>query len=182
MSWNWNVVFKSLLFWFLGVLTGIFLLMIYLAVDVDLSIFDGTLIATVVLAIATVTLVIVSHKYAKSTEEMLEEQRKSRQIAFIERKLEKLYLPLKDVLENPHTPNGKSERQIGWLKTENIIPFQYLAYDHSEREIMNFIGYVLKLKEKDDLSFENIRNHDIIDVIKKDIDRCKNELNELIKK
>lgn len=47
---------------------------------------------------------------------------------------------------------------------------------------MDFIEYVLKLKEEGDLSFENIRNHEIIDVIKKDIDRCKNDLNELIKK
>ena len=180
MSWNWGVFLKSWLFGFLGFLIGVVSTVIYLALDVDLSKLDGTLIATIVLAIATVTLVIVSHKYAKSTEEILKEQRKSRQIAFIERRLEKLYLPLKDVLENPHTPYGKSERQIGWQKTEKIIPFQYLAYDDSERKIMDFIEYVLKLKEEGDLLFENIRNHDIIDVIKKDIDRCKNELNELI--
>ena len=180
MAWDWGVFLKSWLFGFLGFLIGVVSTVIYLALDVDLSKLDGTLIATIVLAIATVTLVIVSHKYAKSTEEILKEQRKSRQIAFIERRLEKLYLPLKDVLENPHTPYGKSERQIGWQKTEKIIPFQYLAYDDSERKIMDFIEYVLKLKEEGDLLFENIRNHDIIDVIKKDIDRCKNELNELI--
>lgn len=182
MTWNWGVFLKSLLFGFLGFLIGVVSIVIYLAVDVDLSQLDGTLMATIVLAIATVTLVIVSYKYAKSTEEILKEQKKSRQIAFIERRIEKLYLPLKDILENPHTPYGKSERQIGWQKTEKIIPFQYLAYDDSERKIKDFIKYILKLKEKDNLSFENIENDEIIDVIKKDIDRCKNELNELIKR
>lgn len=114
MAWDWEVFLKSWLFGFLGFFIGVVSTIIYLAVDVDLSQLDGTSIATVVLAIATVTLVIVSYKYAKSTEEILKEQRKSRQIAFIEGRIEKLYLPLKDVLENPHTPYGKSERQIGW--------------------------------------------------------------------
>lgn len=50
MSWNWNVFLKSLLFAFLGFLNGIAITFVYLAVDVDLSRFDGLLIVTGVLA------------------------------------------------------------------------------------------------------------------------------------
>ena len=48
MSWNWGF-FKSLLFGFLGFLFGIVSTVIYLALDVDLSQFDGLQILTAVL-------------------------------------------------------------------------------------------------------------------------------------
>jgi hypothetical protein len=153
-----------------------------MAGNLDLTQDQIILIATIVMAIATVTLAIITNKYAKITDKILEDQIKSRQISYIERRLEKLYYPLMDVLENPHTPYGRTKKEIGWQKTEKIIPFQYLSYDNSEEKIRNFFKYVMELKAQENLSFENIENHDIIDVIRGDITNYIIELNELINK
>jgi len=78
MSWNWGVFLKSILFAFLGFLIGIVSTVIYLAVDVDLSQFDGLQILTAVLIVITIW-------YAYSTHKMLDEQRKSKKIADIKK-------------------------------------------------------------------------------------------------
>jgi len=101
MFWDWYIVLKSLLFWFLGLLTEIFALMIFLAVDVDLGQLDGTLIATTVLAIATIVLAIIT----------LDEQKKSRQIADIKEKLE-FYYPLDIALSSIHRDENYAELQL----------------------------------------------------------------------
>jgi len=178
MKWNWEIFLKAWLFIFLGFLLGIVSTVIYLALNVDLSQFDGTLIATIILAFATVTLVIISYKYAKSTEEMLEEQRKSREIAFIERRLEKLYYPMKDVLSNPYTKNN--DKQIEWKKVEAIVPFQYLAYETSKDITNEFIRKVIKSKNKSekDLLFSNFKNNELKNIIINDIEMYEKKLNE----
>ena len=179
-----KVILKYLLLYLLIliILVGTIAIVITLS-GVYLEIINYNLDLVGIINVSLITiLVLITGAYGYFTWQIVDDQRKSRQIAFIERRLEKLYLPLKDVLENPHTPYGKSERQIGWQKTEKIIPFQYLAYDDSEKKIMDFIKHVLELKEKDDLSFKNIRDDKIIDDIKKDIDRCEKELNKLTKK
>ena len=141
-----------------------------------------TSVATIVMAIAAVTLAIITNQYTKTTDKILKDQIKSRQISYIERRLEKLYYPLLDVLENPHIPYGKTKKEFGWQKTEQIIPFQYLSFDDSKEEISNFIQYIMDLKAQKNLSFEHIENHDIINVIKADINNYIIELNELISK
>jgi hypothetical protein len=141
-----------------------------------------TFMATIVMAIAAVTLAIITNQYTKTTDKILKDQIKSRQISYIERRLEKLYYPLLDVLENPHIPYGKTKKEFGWQKTEQIIPFQYLSFDDSKEEISNFIQYIMDLKAQKNLSFEHIENHDIINVIKADINNYIIELNELISK
>ena len=127
MSWDWYIVLKSLLFWFLGLLTGIFALMIYMVVDGDLSQLDGTLIATIVLAIATIILAIattvsvkITSHYAKSTKEILDEQRKSRQIADIKEKLE-FYYPLEIALSSIHRDENYVEFQLEGEQTTALI-------------------------------------------------------------
>ena len=189
MSWNWGVFLKSWLFGFLGFLIGIVSTVIYLALDVDLSQFDGTLIATIILAFATVTLVIVSHKYAKSTEEILKEQRKSRQISCIEKQLEKLYYPLVDILNNPHVMNltgGENYDCIELKKIDELIPFQHLASDKCKAKIKSFIKSAFKerivvMGDMDDvIGFEivednfkaNINNE--IDMLNKKLQQIKN--------
>ena len=140
-----------------------------------------TLMATIVMAVATVTLAIITNKYTKTTDKILKDQIKSRQISYIERRLEKLYYPLLGVLENPHISSG-TKKEFGWQKTEQIIPFKYLSLDDSKEEINNFIQRIMNLKAQNNLSFEHIENHDIINVIKADIDNYTIELNELISK
>jgi len=81
-------------------------------------------------------------------------------------------------LENPIKPQGKP-RQVGWQKTEIIIPYQYLAYDNSADKIEDFIKYVMDSKVKDELSFDKFKGHKLNKTIKDDIDRCKDELNKL---
>ena len=54
-------------------------------------------------------LVVITGAYGFFTWEIVDDQRKSRQIAFIERRLEKLYYPIKDVLSNPITINYSSQ-------------------------------------------------------------------------
>lgn len=141
-----------------------------------------TFMAAIVTVMATVTLAIITYKYTKITDKILKDQIKSRQISYIERRLGKLYYPLLDVLENPHIPYGKTKKEFGWQKTEQIIPFQYLSLDNSKEKISDFIQYIMDLKAQNDLSFEHIENHDIIDVIKADINNYIIELNELISK
>lgn len=140
-----------------------------------------TSMATIVMAIATVTLAIITYKYTKTTDKILKDQIKSRQISYIERRLEKLYYPLLGVLENPHISCG-TKKEFGWQKTEQIIPFKYLSLDDSKEEISNFIQRIMDLKAQNDLSFEHIENHDIINVIKADINKYIIELNDLISK
>ena len=140
-----------------------------------------TFMATIVMAIATVTLAIITNQYTKTTDKILKDQIKSRQISYIERRLEKLYYPLLSVLENPHISSG-TKKEFGWQKTEQIIPFKYLSLDDSKEEINNFIQRIMDLKAQNNLSFEHIENHDIINVIKADIDNYTIELNELISK
>ena len=140
-----------------------------------------TFMATIVTVIATVTLAMITYKYTKITNKILKDQIKSRQILYIERRLEKLYYPLLSVLENPHISSG-TKKEFGWQKTEQIIPFQYLSLDDSKEEISNFIQYIMDLKAQNNLSFEHIENHDIISVIKADINNYIIELNDLISK
>ena len=140
-----------------------------------------TFMATIVTVIATVTLAMITYKYTKITNKILKDQIKSRQISYIERRLEKLYYPLLSVLENPHISSG-TKKEFGWQKTEQIIPFQYLSLDDSKEEISNFIQYIMDLKAQNNLSFEHIENHDIISVIKADINNYIIELNDLISK
>ena len=208
MSWNWEVFLKSWLFGFLGFLIGIVCTVICLAVDVDLSQFIGSLtatkvlaiativlaIATIVLAIATVVLAIVSNKYAKSTEKMLEEQRKTRKITEIEKQLEKLYYPLMNILKNPRSRHNryrinidtKIGEYIDLKQIDEIVPYQHLVSDDLKDLLEKFIETAFKGRNIDVGDFMvDVINFDIIDesfskLIEDDIEWLKEKL-QLIK-
>ena len=128
MSRDWKGFLKSLLFIFFGAIFGTITTVIYLAVDVDLSQFDGLQILTAVLIVITIW-------YADSTHRMLEEQRKSRQKAEIEKQLEMLYYPLKDNLHNSY----KRENSTMMQPFDKIIPFQSLASDRLKEPLNDLI-------------------------------------------
>ena len=172
MSWNWNVVFKSVLFWFLGVLTGIFLLMIYLAVDVDSSKIDGTLITTLVLTIATAVLAgatiglylstnklaEITAGYAESTKDMLDEQRSSIKRDRLFKEMDSLVGPLYSgtdfFLKNEPNPNIDIYQPyiIFW---NDIKQNKYLAVTEDLRiAIENYLEYLKKRK----VSFNEVRD------------------------
>lgn len=134
------------------------------------------------LTVITGILVIITIWYAYSTHRILKEQRKSSKISYIERRLEKLYLPLKDVLENPFITYRIDDtfEEVEWKKVENVIPFQYLAYEESKDSINEFIDKIITYKRNGTLSFKNVENDDIKGIIEKDIEKFKAELNELI--
>jgi len=144
----------------------------------DLTNYNSDLIGYINISLITL-LVIITGAYGYFTWEIVDDQRKSRQIAFIERKLEKLYYPLKDVLSNPITINDV--KQIAWKKVEEIAPFQYLAYEESKDMINEFIEKVIKSKTEYEgaLMFSNFENGELKTIINDDIEMYENELNEL---
>ncbi|MCK4938131.1 MAG: hypothetical protein KAR85_05965 [Methanosarcinales archaeon] len=132
----------------------------------------------------SIILLFITAIYVSLTANILGDQRKSRQIAFIERRLEKLYYPIKDVLSNPFTPHSSNDvKQIEWKKVESIVPFQYLAYEKSKDIINEFINKVIKSKTEyeGDLSFSNFENDELKTIINNDIEMYEKELDELTK-
>ena len=182
MKWDWEVFLKAWLFIFLGFLLGIVSTVIYLALaqDVDLSQFDGLQILTAVLIVITIW-------YAYSTHKMLEEQRKTKKIAEIEKQLEKLYYPLMDILKNPRVKHFVDEKEyyIDLKQIDEIVPFQHLASDDLINLIEKFIENAFVERPIDtDYMVDGI-TFDIIDEsfresVEADIERLKEEL-QLIK-
>ena len=180
MSWDWGVFLKAWLFGFLGFLIGVVSTVIYLAVDVDLSKFDGLQILTAVLIAITIW-------YAYSTHRMLEEQRKSKEIAEIEKQLEKLYYPLMDILKNPRVMHFIDEKEyfIDLKQIDEIVPFQHLASDDLKDLLEKFIRLALAERTIGMNVMVDGTNFDIIDesfreLVESDIERLKEEL-QLIK-
>ena len=152
---------KSLLFLFLGFLIGIVSTIIYLAVDVDLSQLD-------ILSIITCVLVAITGWYAFTTHKMLNEQRKSIQISYIRDRLEKLYLPLEDIIKR-------------WSNVEidDLLLYKYLATKELEKVLEKYIEiheHSVGFKEEE---IENI-NEEISKIIEGDIERFKQNLAELV--
>ena len=70
------------------------------------------LLITAVYVIFTWKIVEESRKSRQVTAQIVDETRKDHKIALIERKLEKLYLPLKDILENPISSYQSGELEL----------------------------------------------------------------------
>ena len=176
MSLNWNVFLKLILLAFLGFLIGIVSTIIYLAINVDLSHLDG-------LSIITGVLVAITGWYAYTTHRILDDQRKSKQISIIERRLEKLYLPLKDILENPviYFKNAVPQKEeLNWNKFNEIIPFQYLASKELKKPLDFFIEKVIDAKIELIFPFDLLEDGKLNKIVEKDIEKFETELGELI--
>ena len=152
---------QSLLFAFLGFLIGIVSTIIYLAVDVDLSKLD-------ILSIITCVLVVITGWYAFTTHKMLNEQRKSIKISYIRDRLEKLYLPLEDIIK--HWSN---------VEIDDLLSYKYLATKELEKVLERYIEiheHLVGFKEEE---IENI-NEEISKIIEGDIEKFKHNLAELV--
>lgn len=117
--------------------------------------------SVLITAIATVILVCVTFIYAWLTHKMVKQEQKGQQIAFIERKLEKLYCPLKvvlkrfdidfvlDNLENIENVNiGDDDQRFKYIVDrcwyfkndfDEIVPFLYLASEELQRPLNKLI-------------------------------------------
>ena len=89
-------------------------------------------------AIATVALVIVTSIYANFTYKIIVQSQKEYNIAFIERKLEKLYYPLKfsletiQFLENEDETHKNDKLNDFVTHYNQIIPYLYLASENEK--------------------------------------------------
>ena len=160
MSWNWNVFLKSILFAFLGFLIGIVSTIIYLVVDVDLSKLNGLQILTAVLIAVTIW-------YAHSTHRILEEQRKTRKIEYLRYRLEKLYYPLLNHLN-----------ETSKLNIIDISPFVYLG----SNKLIELFNIYFKAEIDQNITTLELQDaiSDLMEVVGKDINKFKYELDELI--
>ena len=172
---------------FIFIIFSVTILMVIQLSVIYLEIINYNLDLVGIINVSLITiLVLITGAYGYFTWQIVDDQKKSRKLAFIERRLEKLYYPIKDVLSNPITINYSSNdvKQIEWKKVEAIVPFQYLAYKKSKDMINEFIEKVIKSKTEcgGDLSFNNFENDELKNIINNDIEMYEKELNELTMK
>ena len=180
MKWNWEVFLKSWLFGFLGLLLGIVSTIIYLAIDVDLSKLDGLQILTGVLVIITIW-------YAISTHKILDDQRKSRQLAEIDKKLEMFYQPLENLFKISTyrqfvkvIDRGVSLEPSATISfnEKNAYSYLYLACDEV-KEFLQIIMTGLLPEDMDAKVFYQMYG-DIEDIVTKKISELKDERTKLL--
>ena len=136
----------------------------------------------------SVILVAITAVYVKFTGQIVKQTNKNSEIAFIEKRLEKLYYPLKDILQNPTNMYfiGDKKERIDLNKIDNIIPFQYLASKNIEDLLNDFINIALAERTNTDNEYSNYAPYEIVteDIktkVNEDIETYKNELKKLIK-
>ncbi len=141
-----------------------------------------------VTALATAILAIITIWYAISTHRLLEETQVARKVAFIEKRLEKLYYPLRDIVRNPVTQVYVGDDKgyfIDLKKIDNIIPFQYLASKELGLYLDEFIKKAFENRYITDTGYDHVSYEIVDDKVKikvdEDIDNLKNELKKLVK-
>lgn len=169
---------------FFGFILGILSIIMSLKVDLHKlpNLPDGTFIATVVLAIATIALVKITADYAKSTESMLNEQRKSirkdRLIKEMDLLVAPLYIKIGDniIFQKGAQSNIDSQRPRDkeYLKFwDEVKRNKYLAPDYLRSAINNY------LKNKSNTVDDKERDESYIiaeDKLFKEIEKRYNEL------
>ena len=143
-------------------------------------------------AFATVILVIITAMYAYDNNRMIKQTNENSEIAFIEKRLEKLYYPLMDVLQNPVIMLFEKEK-YGYIdldKIDKIVPFQYLASENIVKLVENFVNEAFAKRLTRTLTeatpFDKYALHTIVTKniktkVNEDIEIYKNELEKLIR-
>lgn len=140
-------------------------------------------------ALVTMILVIITAFYARHTGKTVEQSENEKKIALIEKRLEKLYYPLKDVLESTTLiQNGESINLRSCSQSESnyqikdLIPFLYLAHSDLEDPFKKFIKILRKHELPSDMNFDelnDLKKH-IMEIIIIHIQNLTNKLNELV--
>jgi hypothetical protein len=119
------------------------------------------------------------------TKQIVKQTNKNSEIAFIEKRLEKLYYPLIDVLQNPTNMDltgGNKSEFLDLNKIDNIIPFQYLASKNIENLLNDYINTALADRTNINYNYvPYIVNKNFMIKVKMDIEIYKSELKKLIK-
>lgn len=176
--------FIEILGYVLGTLFLIVLVLYFVIIFNVLQINVEILNASIVMV-----LLFVTYLYTKHTARIVEETRNDRKVGFIQKKLEKLYYPLEDILNSIDIRcqgedkiiviNYDPQKNKKWYSINDIIPFLYLASTELKIPMKTFTEIFREGKhiESDDI-------HQLIDKIKdiakQDIERFKKELAELI--
>ena len=133
----------------------------------------------------SVILVAITAIYVQLTWQIVNQTNKNSEITFIEKRLEKLYYPLEDVLQNPVIRNssGYIFKEIDLNKIDNIIPFQYLASKNIEELLNDFIKTAFAERSGTDNNCVTnlIVTEDIKTKVNDDIENYKTGLKKLIK-
>lgn len=133
----------------------------------------------------SIILVAITAIYVILTGQIVKQTDKNSEIAFIEKRLEKLYYPLIDVLQNPTNMDltgGNKSKFLDLNKIDKIIPFQYLASKDIENLLNDYINTALA--ERTDINYNYVPyivNKDFMAKVKMDIEIYKSELKKLIK-
>ena len=172
----------------IGLLAGIIGKTIFKGLTSPLSVELLTMSPTSIMALATVILAIITSWYAISTHKILNDQRKSRQLAEIDKKLEMFYQPLENLFEI------STKRQyvkvagrgvdlkpdaITLFEENNVYSYLYLACDEV-KEFLQIIMTGLLPEDMDAKVFFQMYNH-IEDIVTNEISELKNERTKLIR-
>lgn len=156
MFWNWKVSLKAFLFAFFFILIGISITLIYIKVDFSglPSLPNGTssfvlTIATVVLAVATIQLKNTTEKYAKTAEDMLNQQRNTMIKDRLLKEMDLLVAPLYSVIDDSFL------FQKGDDPRNNSDPLVHKYYDFWDGIKQNAYLGSSDLREKLDNYFKN---------------------------
>ena len=137
-------------------------------------------------------LLFVTYLYTNHTAQIVEETRNDRKIAYIEKRLEKLYYPiklfLKPSMEIPRFPPILIKNQSDFVqsspfyrivKIENIIPFLYLASDNLKEYSDKYIEMFRDGELRNSKEMQVLKN-EIIEIVEQDIASLQKELAKLI--
>jgi len=137
-------------------------------------------------------LLFVTYLYTNHTAQIVEETRNDRKIAYIEKRLEKLYYPIKLLLkytvEIPPFPPRLIKTRSDFIeslpfyrieKIENIIPFLYLASDNLKEYSEKYIEMFRDGELSNSKEMQVLRN-EIIEIVEQDIANLQKELAKLI--
>jgi len=123
---------------------------------------------TILYVSATWQIVDESKKSRKVTHQIVEETRKDRKKANIEKRLEKLYLPLEDIIK--HWSN---------FEIDNLLIYKYLATKKLEEVLERYMeihNHSVEFKEEEIINVKE----EISKIIEEDIERFKQNLAELV--
>ena len=159
-----------------------------------ISILNGN--SGAIVAIATIVLVLVTIVYAWLTHKTVEQSKKQQRASYIEKRLEKLYNPLDDVLNSEYMfyltdvqsyiqfeNNGAFNPNTKWHDVDELVQYQHLASDRLEEPLDEFFVRMRKSNPAEEVSNPDFTN--IVDRLQKivtlDIKALKKELRDLNK-
>lgn len=148
--------------------------------------------ATIVLALATILLVGVTIYYAIRTNSILDETRKAREINYIERKLERFYLPLQNSLriykdeedEGDPYPSAYLIQKATLLdkKVSEVENHNYLASPELKKLISTFQETVYYFNNKSIFYETDNMYNKMDDLLKKIEERLGKDIKECLEK